>query len=444
MADFIAQPWDPVRVGDFLVKGLQDPKWTEFRAAVAFVRSSGTQYLAKYLSDFARRPGSSVTISVGADLGGSTYEGVKQLVDGVHGFGKLWVYKNTSSTFHPKVFLFKNANGAEVLVGSGNLTKGGLFENSEAFVRHTLNFASAADAALFKAIEIALDRWAVLTPGVCFPLDHPVLDSLLDSGDLPKEAAAKAAVKKAVASLHATATSKSPFKSVPLPKAPPAPPSPPTPVPPAHTAPATSSAPSKPGAPVATITAPALPVAAAVKGLTFGITLQKGDAGIGQTTPGTEKRSPEVFIPLAALDQLPSFWNWKSKFVPGTTYKADVGWRAKATNAAWIAKESKRTNRKPRPLNKLDWTNVVVRLTGHAGLLPATIWFNPRKKDIRIRQELIRSAGKIGDILLMRRAPPGAGYDYDMEVVPKTSPTFGGIDAKLTTKVSSKKRIGYF
>lgn len=426
MRRLVAHPLDSFRVGDFLISGLQDPKWTEFRAAVAFVKKSGTRFIAPHLATFAKRSGSVVNISIGVDFGGSSLEGVKELVDAVAGMGKLWVYRNASNTFHPKVFLFRNATAADLVVGSGNLTKGGLFENSEAFIRNILDLSNADDAAFLTAIETMLDRWAVSTPNVCLPVDHSTLSLLHASGDLPTEAQARSAVKTALAKIKVgKKASKSPFKGIGFPKAPSAP-----------VVAAVSATPLPPAAGTSPPSAAAASTATVSKGQTFGMTLQNTDVSVGQ-------RSPEVFIPLKALDQLPSFWNWKSQSKAGATYKIDAKWRAE--KSAWIKKESARKGRIPRPLDKLDWPKVRINLVGHPKPLSATIWFNPLKKDLRIREENIRSAGAVGDILLVRRAPLGSAHDYEMEIVKPTNAIFAATLAKLTTKVQgSKKVIGYF
>jgi hypothetical protein len=434
MATFIAHPWAPVRVGDFLASGFQDPNWTEFRAAVAFVKRSGTRFIAPHLSTFCKRPGAKVNISIGVDLTGSTYEGVKDLVDAVGALGKLWVYRNSSNTFHPKVFVFRNGNAADIVVGSGNLTKGGLYENSEAFVRHVLDLSKAEDAALLGAIEASLDNWSTFQAKLCLPLDSAVLKELHDSGDLPSEAVAAAAIKKALAVVKKP-KGKTLFGTAPFPKAP----APPAPLPPAPASPAPTAVPASGGLPSPSAPTPGV---LAAKGHIFGMTLQNTDVGVGQTTSGTQKRSPEVFIPLLALDQLPTFWNWKSKSEPTSSYKKDAAWQAK--HADWIAKQSK-LKTLDRPIEKLDWENVRIGLLGQAGMLEARIWFNPIKKDIRIRHEALRSAGAIGDILLVRRAPSGSGRDFDMQVVKTADAAYAATLAKLTTKVpNSPKRIGYF
>lgn len=126
-ADFIAQPSGSFRIGDFLKKGFADADWTEFRAAVAFVKRSGTKHIRDLLEAFSKR-GAVVRISSGIDAGGTSAEGLSDLMSAVEGRGTVFVFKNAGgSTFHPKVYLFKNESAAEVVIGSGNLTEGGLF-----------------------------------------------------------------------------------------------------------------------------------------------------------------------------------------------------------------------------------------------------------------------------------------------------------------------------
>ena len=38
----------------------------------------------------------------------------------------------------------------------------------------------------------------------------------------------------------------------------------------------------------------------------FLMTLQRTDVGVGQTTTGTSRRSPEIFVPLSARDAAPA------------------------------------------------------------------------------------------------------------------------------------------
>lgn len=140
---FIAQPFGEVRLGEFLLSHLGDPQWTEFRAAVAFVKRSGTQHIRQPLRDFSDR--ALVRISVGIDLFGTSQEGLIDLLEATPG-GQIFVYRNNGPyTFHPKVYLFKSEYRAHIIVGSGNLTGGGLFTNYEASLATSLDLTVTAD-----------------------------------------------------------------------------------------------------------------------------------------------------------------------------------------------------------------------------------------------------------------------------------------------------------
>jgi hypothetical protein len=156
----------------------------------------------------------------------------------------------------------------------------------------------------------------------------------------------------------------------------------------------------------------------------FVMTLQNTDVGVGQTTPGTARRSAEVFIPLAALDQSPGFWTFPESFVP------DVAWNA--------ANPNYRRN----GIGKMNRDNVPMRI-GAVQLV--NMFFNPQKRDFRLRNEALRSEGNIGDILFVRRVDPVNGFEYDIQVAPQGSPLFDQLTPYCNTLVpNSQKRFGYF
>lgn len=465
MISLIAHPHGSYRLGDFLIDNLNDADWTDFRASVAFVKKSGTEFILSGLKGFAGAR--NVSISVGVDHGGSSAEGLGQLIEAVGLKGGIWVYKNSANTFHPKVYLFKNQGKADVIIGSGNLTKGGLFENAELGVRLKLDLTRSADVKILQQLETILDLWSTAYPSICLPLDSALLSTLVASGDVPTEKQAAIAMKAAKLALQPGAgKAPSPFGSAAIPKAPTLPSSVSTSPPRAAPAGAppiakaagasastvgakaivppiapSSTRPAMPPASASVMPASGSPASAKV-GLTFGITLQNTDVGHGQVTVGTSARSPEVFVPVGALDANPAFWGWISKSKPDSAkYTADVAWRAK--HADWVAKHKSPT--RPRPIDKLDWP-VRINLKGTAGLVEANFGFNPIKTDIRMRADALRGAGDVGDILLIRQAASGSTYQYEMQVIRKTAANFNSYLAKLTHKVKSpsKKQYGYF
>lgn len=282
--DFIQQP-DGARLGDWLVASLTGP-WTHFRAAVAFAKRSGTKHIAAPLAAFAGT--NTVELIVGIDHRGTSEEGLRDLLQAVSPSGRVLVFHNRLfHTFHPKVYLFKSGDAAEVAVGSGNLTEGGLFTNYEAGLRIALDTTDPDDAAILQSIETVLDRWASPAHGMSVPLDNEILDQLAASNVVPAERDMPPKTPLAVTedddedsptdTIAALFSSRSERQ------------------PPASSRNRTSTLPN-------------------LVGRRFVMTLQRTDVGVGQTTSGTSKRSPEIFVPLAARNANPGFWGWPTDF----------------------------------------------------------------------------------------------------------------------------------
>ena len=91
------------RLGDLLNRRLQDPGWTTFRSAVAFVKHSGVIHVAGNLQTFARR--GRVKMAVGVSMRGTSVEGLESLLECLDGHGEVWVFHNENGpTFHPKMY----------------------------------------------------------------------------------------------------------------------------------------------------------------------------------------------------------------------------------------------------------------------------------------------------------------------------------------------------
>jgi hypothetical protein len=146
----------------------------------------------------------------------------------------------------------------------------------------------------------------------------------------------------------------------------------------------------------------------------FVMTLQRTDVGVGQTTSGTSRRSPEIFIPLAARDYATQFWGWPDKFDEDTV--------------------------KP---GKWDRVDVQMRLAGKIISVNMMTW--PDKHDFRLRSEPLRSAGDIDDILRMEIAGSEKPYEYYVEIIPKGSTDYPYYYSICSNPVrNSRKRFGYY
>jgi hypothetical protein len=345
--------------------------------------------------------------------------------------GGLFVYRNAGPyTFHPKVYVFKSGQRADVLVGSGNLTGGGLFTNYEASLVASLDLAVPEDAAFLQTVEATLDAWSQPRQGICYAVTLELLAQLVASGLVRTEA-----------ELAATQQARTPAPPTVMPPAaagvgetPPADalplfitfavPRPPTIARAETEAIQTEMFAEAADPPVAAVIAPPgiVPLQAGGPNC-FVMTLQQTDVGVGQTTKGTSRRSPEVFIPLAALDQHPDFWTFPDQFA------ADIGWNNTHTN-------------RRHGFGKMDRMDVPMRI----GVVQnVRMFFNPRKGDFRLGNEALRSSGNVDDILFVRRVDPVNGFEYDIQVAPQGSPLFAQLAPFCSVPAPhSLKRFGYF
>lgn len=426
---FITQPFGEVRLGEFLLSHLADPQWISFRAAVAFVKRSGTQHIRQPLLNFSNH--GTIRLSSGIDLYGTSREGLADLLNATPN-GQIYIYRNNGPyTFHPKVYLFKSAQHADVIVGSGNLTGGGLFTNYEASLAARLDLAVPADAAFLQVIEATLDVWSQPQAGMCYLLTPEFLEQLVAAG-LVRSEAQLAAMQHAQPLAPPLGVPPAGGGTSAMGGAPAAPLFVSTAVPPA---PAIMQAAAQTGEMGLSLEAAELPSAAVLPppGIvpylgagvnSFVMTLENTDVGVGQTTAGTAPRSPEVFIPLVALDQHPDFWTFPAQFIP---------------DAEWDANH---LQHRRNGMGKLDRTDVPIRI---GVVYSVSMFFNPRKGDFRLRNEALRSSGHVGDILLVRRVDPTNGFEYDIQVAPQGSPLFAQLVPYCNVQVpNSQKQFGYF
>ena len=399
MISLVHHPDGPKRLGDLLIENLAAPKWTHFRAAVAFVKNSGVIHLKEPLRNFLLK--GDAKISAGVDHAGTSLEGISELLDALGQKGQAWIVHNEyRSTFHPKIYLFSNRTHAECFIGSGNLTEGGLFRNYEAFVHLQLDRSTQDHQDVLSKIENLLDDWTNTGKGTALRLTPELIKELARAGYLPTEAQIRQVTEEAETKIKQTtphAKAKKLFASIAPKSAPKAP------------------AQAKPQ-PLGNAGAKSTPSGRPTVGTRHGfvMTLQQTDAGVGQTTAGTSRRSPEIFIPLAARDADPSFWGWQALF------KQDAA--------------------KP---GKYDRHGVRMRLGTKTILVNMMTW--PDKSDFRLRNADLRDAGSVGDIMRIEKSDGKAGYAYNVEIVRAGTPEHTKFQALCTQTVrNSKKRWGYY
>ena len=152
------------------------------RMAVAFAKKSGVGKIEKALDTFISR-GGTITAVIGIDHKGTSHQALELLLDlGV----EVYVFHEhgSSRTFHPKLYLLER-EGLEgvALVGSNNLTYGGLCGNYELGTRIDHNLEIEDDRSLFQEMAKSIGWFA--QQGTL--LDQKTLLTLKDEGCLLNE-----------------------------------------------------------------------------------------------------------------------------------------------------------------------------------------------------------------------------------------------------------------
>jgi HKD family nuclease len=347
--EIILQPFSTESLGDLLKLALsgQDQGWTSFQAAIAFVKRSGVQHIESELQAFIERSGY-VRIVVGIDQYGTSQEGLSSLLTIIGDKGEIWINHESNHyiTFHPKVYLFEREKSALLIVGSGNLTQGGLYTNDEASLIYELDLLNQDDQLFLEEVKNAFDSWCNDDLGNVKQLDEALLKELIENDYLRSEEKSRtedeaeeevsdqqakgdkgrAIVDRTLLFGRGTNRRRPPVRS--------------------RTG-------RKERVQIIETT-----VTQSDQVCGFVMTLMRTDVGSGQTTPGTSRRSPEVFIPLTARNRHPEFWNWPDAF-----------------------------SEDPSKPGKFDRVGVLMRIGGEVISVNMMTW--PDKHDFRLRSEAL-------------------------------------------------------
>ena len=125
--ELLNQPLDG-QLGERLFDLLEDSEYKQLNMVVAFAKTSGVLRIQSALKKF-RDNGGYIRVFLGIDLGGTSYEALKILYKNVDELSI--VHTESTQTYHPKVYNFVGLKKITFIVGSNNLTAGGLWQNFE-------------------------------------------------------------------------------------------------------------------------------------------------------------------------------------------------------------------------------------------------------------------------------------------------------------------------
>ena len=181
--DFILQAVTTANHAEALRALLALPNPTEVLVSVAFVREPGLDAVEAAIKPIAAR--ARFFVGIRNDI--TSIQAVKRLLA-----MKVKLYAvdtgSRSILFHPKLYLAASASKATVIIGSANLTFGGLHNNIEVSTRVNLNLSNAADKAFCDKVTKAFAEMLKGHPRHVFLIrDNRHAEELFESGRLSDE-----------------------------------------------------------------------------------------------------------------------------------------------------------------------------------------------------------------------------------------------------------------
>lgn len=183
------------QLGDRIIELLGSAEYHTLNIAVAFAKNSGVLRIKDALAQF-RAGGGTVNAYVGVDLGGTSYEALTALL--LHTDSLNVVHSERGQTFHSKIYQFSGDDNGLLVVGSHNLTGGGLWTNFESSVHIPINGGGASEAKISKEVSEYFQRLAGLEASFMPITNQDEIEKLLDEGYVTKEVADR--VRRASAS----------------------------------------------------------------------------------------------------------------------------------------------------------------------------------------------------------------------------------------------------
>lgn len=193
--ELISQPFTG-QLGSRLIGLLESPLYHTVNIAVAFARNSGVLRMKDSLEKFRAR-GGTVNVYVGVDLGGTSYEALTALLRCTNSLNV--VHSEGDQTFHPKIYQFLGPAANLIVVGSHNLTGGGLWTNIESSVLLSAGPPDIDGMRILAEMDEYIGKLTSL-PGSFMPIvAQGDIEKLLQHGYVTKEVAEQVRRAKATA-----------------------------------------------------------------------------------------------------------------------------------------------------------------------------------------------------------------------------------------------------
>jgi HKD family nuclease len=179
--------------GNVILESLANGKFEEFKCLSAFASPKGINGLKEAITK-SKEHIKRFSIIVGIDQNNTSKEALEALLD--WNVGASIYYTSSPITFHPKVYMFEGKDKAQIIVGSSNLTKQGLFQNVEASLKVDFNKPDTDGEQLLQQINGYLEPFFNGTITNLQKLTPELIQQLFESGIIPSEAEKKKRTKQ--------------------------------------------------------------------------------------------------------------------------------------------------------------------------------------------------------------------------------------------------------
>lgn len=349
-------------IGYEIAHDLNSGNYKRFMMTIAYAKNSGIGRLYEDIRKFSNNGGITEAI-IGIDQGITSYQSLVNISSLTK---ELYIHHDKGPvSFHAKVYLLGNERVEKIIVGSSNLTGSGLYLNFEANIGLLLD-DSPVCCHFRDEIE---EYWNhLLSNPNTLKADKSFIDNLLQQGLISDETAVKP-FKDIVSAIAQT-----PFG---VGDAPPLPPQ-----------------------------NPEISSDSPVSSIVFAMQLSGFDVS-------PRSQDPVILIPLRALRQLPTFWDWPYNYTLSAAGYPEI---------------------------YLPSTIIIDGTT--ISNFTLRIYYYEGKAEFRLQCEPIKRNGNQGDILLIEKPLPTSRH-FNIKLIRKGTTEHSRIEPQLLTRVSQIKSYSY-
>ncbi|MGS7254875.1 hypothetical protein [Enterobacter hormaechei] len=174
------------QLGNRLIELLESPDYHTLNIVVAFAKNSGVLRIKDSLERFRKR-GGIVNAYLGVDLGGTSYEALTALLLNTDSLNVIHAEK--AQTFHSKIYQFLGNSKSLIVVGSHNLTGGGLWTNFESSVHIAIDGTNENEGEIVSGLEKYIGELTSLDNSFMPIASREDIETLLENGYVFKEVA---------------------------------------------------------------------------------------------------------------------------------------------------------------------------------------------------------------------------------------------------------------